>query len=142
MLQYLLMGVTGGVSAEVGMSKTTFEKNGAGISYCNMELNPDGNIYENSSNSSDNYTSNVGTWLNEGSASNIWVAYSSLSGTLNHDPTTARHQLSTAYQIGNIDTVSDATPVVTTFTLSFYDAATGGELLGTESIQLTASRTS
>ena len=142
MLQYLLMGVTGGLSAELSMPVSSVSKTGIGVCFANLQISSDGDVYENTSGTNDNYTSGtLGTWLDEGLAANVWVEYTSLSGTLNHDPTSARHQLSTDYEIGNIDNTVD-TPNVTTFNLDFYDAASGGELLLSQAFTLSASRTS
>lgn len=143
MLNYFLMAVGSGIAAQVTLSDVEHSKTGIGICYANYQLHSDGTIDGNTPGTTDNYAESIGTWLDWGSASEVWVEYTNLTGgSLNHDPGAGRLLLSTTRSFGIVDTVVD-TPLVVTFDLTFYDSASGGlPISGPTNVRLSASRTS
>jgi len=101
-----------------------------------IRIDEDGEIYL--SNNVGTYGSSNGTWLISGANTEVWVARLSVTGTFTVDDIgTGRVQCNTT----NIDlSVTRAIPgtKTTTFTLAFYDAASGGNLLGSKIISLVA----
>lgn len=143
MLNYFLMAVGSGIAAQVTLSDVDHSGTGIGIAFCNYRLHSDGTI-DGSTSGGDNYTQSLGTWLDWGSASEVWVEYSNVvGGTFNHDPGAGRLLLSTSREFGILDSINDATPVVVTFDLTFYDSAAGGlPITGPTNVRLSADRTS
>jgi hypothetical protein len=143
MLNYFLMAVGSGIAAQVTLSDVNHEKSGIGLAYANYRLHSDGTIDGNTPGTVDNYAEDIGTWLDWGSASEVWVEYSNVvGGTFNHDPGAGRLVLSTSREFGIIDTINDSTAVVVTFDLTFYDSASGGlPISGPTNVRLSASRT-
>lgn len=102
-----------------------------------VRIDTDGFIYE---------SNNVGSfsqdqqWLDSGSASAVWVERTTVDGTaLDNDGfggTGNRVQLNADLTFG----YQDKTTASSTFTISFYDAASGGTLLDTASVDLSASQ--
>lgn len=96
--------------------------------YANFRLGTDGNIYTNNS-FTDNFNTTAGTWLDFGSAGDVWVEYTLNSGALNaHDPGAGRHQLNANVDFGCFENITGQTQTAN-FDLNFYDAASGGKLI-------------
>lgn len=76
-------------------------------------------------------------WWTAGTPPATWMSYSSTgNGTITGGLTAGtRYQLNTPRTIGNSTTTLASR--VRTFTVSFYDAATGGNLLGTKTFTAT-----
>jgi len=105
------------------------------ICVAGLRLNTDGTFSE--TNSAGTY-STAGTWLTGGSASAVWVERTITSGSLNRtDPGTGRLQLNVARSY-EVDEDTDPGTHACTFTLTFYDASTGGNVLDTATITLEA----
>ena len=99
-----------------------------------VKFDTDGEEYEYNPNGT--FTSTVGTWLDSGSASDVWVSFTRTSGsrTVFIGKTDAtRYQISTdqAFRIEDADNGAGGQNILGVF--KFYDAATGGNLLQTTS---------
>lgn len=87
------------------------------------------------------YSTNIGTWLTSGLNSEVWVERTLVTGTLNNsDPGTGRLVCSSNRTYAVIDTTTGGGAVSCEFTLDFYDAASGGSLIGTCTVVLIASK--
>lgn len=107
--------------------------------YAGVEFNSSGVEYRNASGTSTSFTSSRGDWLDVGASSAVWVERSLVSGTLNwQDPGAGRWQLSTSRQFGVSDAGPTAGATSCTVTFDFYDASSGGNLLDSVTITLTA----
>jgi len=83
-----------------------------------------------------------GQWLDLGVSSAVWVERTINSGSLNWlDPGAGRKQLSTTRSFGVTDTSTGGGPVTANVTFDFYDAASGGNLLDSVTLDLTAEKT-
>ena len=109
--------------------------------YANLRLSSDGDWYENSVAASDNFSTQIGTWLVSGLAANVWVERTitgGTPGTLNgHDAGAGRLQLNVDRDFGVVEvTTTETHTCVVTF--DFYDAATFGRLLDSQSFGFSA----
>jgi hypothetical protein len=88
------------------------------------------------------YTVNRGTWLDVGSSDEVWVQRVISSGSLNsNDPGSGRIRCDTSPYFEVVDTSLVGGPVTCTLTFNFYDAASGGSLIGSSgSLTLSANR--
>ena len=87
------------------------------------------------------YGSPDGTWLTAGAANDVWAELSISGDTLDTDTTGGgRQQLDVDLEFGYLRTTTGVDTGV--ITVDFYDAASGGSLLDTADITLTAERTS
>ena len=104
--------------------------------YAILQLNLSGAEFANASAGSTSMTKGRGSWLDEGTSAEVWVERVLDSGTLNHsDPGAGRLQLSTTRLYG-ISRSTDGT-TTTTVTFNYYDAAVGGNLIGTATVVFT-----
>ena len=104
--------------------------------YAILELNSSGAEFANISAGSTSMTLGRGSWLDAGTSAEVWVERILDSGTLNHaDPGAGRLQLSTTRLYG-ISRSTDGT-TTSTVTFNYYDAATGGNLIGSATITFT-----
>lgn len=104
-----------------------------------IEYRTDGNEWVNDGNGGGIATVNRNTWLTRGSASEVWIERT-FTGTLNEDFGAGRQQVTstkrlTAFRDG---TISGAGATSATVTVNFYDAASGGNLLGSATFDLIA----
>jgi hypothetical protein len=147
MLFNLLIALKAGLAAIIEITTTTYSKNSTGPADCysNFQLNSDGFIYVNSVAASNNYTSQQELWLESGTADQVWVERSNLTGTPgtlnNADPGTGRLNLGTSRDFGVVEVTTTETHTCT-FDLDFYDAASGGALLYSRTITLNATEDS
>ena len=82
-------------------------------------------------------------WLDSGSASDVWIQRVISSGTLNsNDPGSGRINLGSGSPFFEVvDTSLTGGAVTCTLTFNFYDAASGGSLIGSSgSLTLSANR--
>ncbi len=116
----------------VAFNETCF----AGISF-----NTDGQEYHRDTNPGTNWTFDTRTgWLDSGSSSDVWIERTVNSGSLNDtDPGSGRLQLNTTRNYGNSRPNPGTATVNITF--DFYDAASGGSLLDTVTLDINATRT-
>jgi hypothetical protein len=104
-------------------------------SYCGMRLNNDGTVHGNNASGTASFSSptSEGSWLSSGSASDVWVEYTTVTGTpnwLNEIGAGTRVNLGTSRRMGVSRTTGfGADSFVCDF--NFYDAASGGNLIGT-----------
>jgi len=83
-----------------------------------------------------------GQWLDVGPSSAVWVERVINSGTLSwQDAGTGRLVLSTTRSYGVTDTTIGGGAVTANVTFNFYDAASGGNLLDSVTLDLTAEKT-
>lgn len=105
--------------------------------YAGVQFNSSGEEFRNANGGSTSFTSSRGNWLAAGAAADVWVQRVVNSGSLNWtDSGSTRLQLSTTRQFG----ISQSSTGVNTanVTFNFYDAASGGSLLDSVTIDLTA----
>lgn len=78
-----------------------------------------------------------GDWLDQGNASQVWLVYSLVSGSLNwQDPgENVRQNMASNYTVGVTSTSGSRS---CTLVIDAYDAASGGNLLDSVQISLTA----
>lgn len=145
--------VTGGWVRDAGTWKQFFSglavnedtlniswSNDAALVYAGVELRNDGTTYRNL-NGGVSAIGPLTDWLASGTAAEVWVERVISSGTLNSlDPGTGRLQLNTTRYYRVVDGNIAGGAVVCVFTLNFYDAASGGNLLGSTSVTLSANR--
>ena len=111
-----------------------------GTSYARLRFETDGNEETNNLANIDTINSTArGAWLDGGVASDVWVERIVNSGSLDYDdPGAGRLNLGTARTYG----VSYSTPPTgsstANVTFNFYDAASGGSLLQSVTIDITA----
>jgi hypothetical protein len=104
----------------------------------NFKVDNDGDEYE-----SDNvggYGASSGTWLDSGLNSEVWVERTVNSGTLDTDTIGASRVSCTGDQIVGITRTTIGTDNADV-DIDYYDAASGGTLIGTQNILLQAERT-
>lgn len=105
-----------------------------GTCYAGVEYNNSG--AEWASTNTGAFTSSRGDWLDVGNSSDVWVSRTINSGSLNwEDPGTGRHNLGTTRRFGIQSSVGLRTANIT---VNFYDAASGGSLLGSATYLLSA----
>ena len=111
----------------------------SGTVYANYKIDSDGSIYKSTSNGG--YGSAFETWLDNGNPDDVWVERSLISGTLSTDDIGgSRVQCNSDIEIGV--TRSIVGEKAATAQLDFYDSETGGNLLDTATISLSATRDS
>lgn len=118
---------------------STLYVSASGTSYARLRLNSNGNEETNSDASNATINSTVrGAWLDTGTASDVWVERT-VVGTLDlDDPGAGRLNLGTSRTYGITYTAPPIGSDAATVTFDFYDAATGGTLLQTNTITITA----
>ena len=123
---------TGGLKAK----STT----GFATCFSNLRFGADGVEYLNNIGLADNFVTSIGPWLDSGLAENVWIEYTITGGdpgTLNgHDPGSGRLQMNVDRDFGHVKTILGTGDV--TFTLDFYNAEVGGNLLDSVSYTLRA----
>jgi len=88
---------------------------------------------------SGSFTTNKGAWMDSGAAGDYWVQFVVTSGSFNSiNPGTGRLNLATTRQCRIVDTTTSGGSVTCSFTANFYDAASGGNLVGSASYTLSA----
>jgi len=109
----------------------------AGIRYSNT-----GEEFENAAGGSASYSVSRGMWLDSGTADSVWVERVISSGSLNNsDPGAGRLQLNAIRTYAVQDTTTVGGAVTCSLTFNFYNAASGGSLIGsTGLITLSANR--
>lgn len=105
-----------------------------GTCYARLKLDNDGGVYL--SNSFGTYGTSLGDWLVSGLNSEVWVQRSISSGTLDTDSIGAGRVVLSTDRVVGVETSSGTKAC--TLTLQFYDAASGGNLLGSKEITLSA----
>ncbi len=104
-----------------------------GTVYAYLKIDNDGIEYRNATSGSPAFGISRGNWLDKGAAGDVWVQRVLDSGTLNGaDPGAGRLNLGTDRIFGNKQIgVGDTS---TTVTYNYYDAASGGNLLGSATV--------
>ena len=102
--------------------------------YARVKCDNDGDWYE--SNNAGSYSAAEGTWLTSGLNSEVWIERTIDSGTLTTDAGSGR----LACSVDRVFDVQRSTfgAKTCTLTFEFWDAASGGNSLGTKQIVLTA----
>lgn len=86
------------------------------------------------------YTLDVGAWMDSGSNTDYWVERVINSGLLQTDAGSGRLALTVDRDFGCVDSTSDGVAVTANVTFNFYDAASGGNLVGSATYSFSASR--
>lgn len=109
--------------------------------YAGVQYNATGVEWENAASGANTYNVSRGSWLDSGASSEVWLERTINSGSLNaSDPGTGRHQLSSTRTLAVSDSSIGGGAVTCNVTVRFYDAATGGNLLGSVTYTLSAQR--
>lgn len=139
-----MAGVTGNIAAPAGPSvvvaalKTISKLAFVGTCYAQVKVDSDGSLYENSSAGSSTADSAYEVWLDAGLNSEVWVQAVVTSGTLTNTAGSGRLACTSDRQWGiSLATAGTKTTVVR---LDFYDAASGGNLLDSQTVTLIADR--
>lgn len=103
-------------------------------SFATLKLQSDGEEKDNTPNPcSPATTSSRGNWLDAGDSSDVWVERIINSGSLNDlDPGAGRLQLSSTRTYGI--TAGELSSHAANVTFNFYDAASGGNLIGSSTV--------
>lgn len=105
--------------------------------YAGVQFNLSG--AETGSTNSGSWSNSRGNWLDSGDASNVWVQRVINSGTLNWvDSGSGRLNLATTRSFGVRQNTTGNHTVNMTY--NFYDAASGGNLIGTATYQMQAAK--
>jgi hypothetical protein len=108
----------------------------SGLCVAYVKIDADGDFYK--SDNTGAYGAATGNWLDSGGSDEVWVARTIDSGTLSTDGIgTGRVQCNTDRALGTTKSTPDGSKACT-FTLNFYDAASGGNLLASKQITTTA----
>jgi hypothetical protein len=117
------------------IQKTAFNTSPA---YAAIEFAIDGIERENSSATSRATNQSRGNWLDAGSSSDVWVMRIVTGGSLNDtDPGLGRLRLDANRTYGVKETSASGTSFANV-TFNFYDAESGGNLIASTAISLTA----
>jgi len=140
----LLMGAFGSAPTGPTVSLDTADVTRATASnptFAGVTYLPTGVENANAIDGTANYTISRGSWLDTGSANDVWLERTINSGSLNaSDPGAGRHQMNGARTLAVRDTTIPGGAVECNVTVRMYDASTGGNLLGTATFTLSATR--
>lgn len=123
-----------GPSVIIAATKLIFKLRFGSTCYARVKVDNDGDLYE-SNNAGTTYAS-YETWLDAGLNSEVWVQRTIISGSLNLDAGSGRLAC-TADRLFGVQRSTTGTATCT-IDLKFYDAASGGNLLDTQRVTLTA----
>jgi hypothetical protein len=146
MITFLIAAALGG-AGEDGVTwpsgVSSWSRTTAGVTcYAVLKISNDGSVYNNSLGSGPSASNNRGDWLDAGySASDFYVethSYGGSPGTMNYsDGMATRVQLNTERSCGVFESTTSETHTCS-FTIDFYDAASGGNLVETKTFSLSA----
>lgn len=110
-----------------------------GSAYAIVKFDNNGIQYKNSSATSTSVTTSMGTWLDSGLNSEVWIERVISSGSFNYtDSGSGRLSLATDRSFGVSRSSNGTTTCTCTF--NFYDAASGGNLIGTTGLRTIRAR--
>lgn len=125
--------ITNGPTVNVGAIQTPVSNiTTSGTCYAGVDIRATGSAYRIDNTGGATYT---GVWLTSGASNEVWVQRTINSGTLSTDEIGAGRVSCSTDRMVRIQTINYKT---TTVTLYFYDAASGGNLLGTRQVILEA----
>ena len=124
----------GGPTVDVSVITVHLRYKISGTCVCNVKCDADGDWYE--STNTGGYGVSEGSWLTSGLNSEVWIERVLDVGTLTTDPGSGR-LICSSDRIYGVSATAVASKVCT-LTFNFYDAASGGNLLGTKQIVLDA----
>ena len=104
----------------------------AGTTYANLKISSDGIEYENTVAGNPDPTISRGAWLDAGSNDEVWVERILDVGTLSTDPGSGRLSLALSKIFGTTRTTTGSKSCTVTF--NYYDAASGGNLIGSATV--------
>lgn len=102
----------------------------SGTCYAGVKFDTDGEEYERNPNGT--YGSTVGTWLDAGTSSQVWVEYFNNTGTFNGKTAGTRYQINVDAEFYKTRAIAGISSVQCQF--RFWDAASGGNILQTTSL--------
>jgi hypothetical protein len=106
--------------------------------YAGVQFNSSGEEFKNNSASSQTFGISRGNWLDAGASSAVWIERTVNTGALNwKDPGSGRLVLSTTREYG-VTEITEFDFQACNVTFDFYDAASGGTLLDSVTLDLTA----
>ena len=128
-MSLLLLAAIGGLVVPIVSAVCSGYSNSRSGSSCyvGVQINTDGNEYRCTN--AGTYNSNQGVWLDQGTASQVWVEFIRTSGATSWDTlsNSTRYQLSTTRTFELVQTATGSTSITGYF--KFWDAASGGNLL-------------
>ena len=125
----------GGVITELATSSVLSSR--SGTCYAGIQFNADGNEYSTPVTGEAVFTNLRGQYLTFGSPSEVWVERIVNTGSLNWaDPGSGRYRLDISRSFGLFQTTTGTNTA--NVTLNFYDAASGGVLINSVTLQITA----
>lgn len=136
----MMCGVTNNVDSDeavsviVAATKTISDSETSGTAYATVKVDADGDLYESISGSGSGFTS-YETWLDSGLNSEVWVECTVNSGSLDTSAGTGSRLACTSDRIWGIECATDCLQTAN-ITLDFYDAASGGSLLDSQTVTL------
>ncbi len=104
--------------------------------YATQKFDADGDKYK--SNNQGNFAASYKTWLSAGLNSEVWVERTINSGSLNTDNIGAGRVVMSTDRLLGLEKASSGAPATANVTVDFYDAASGGTLLATGVLTLSA----
>ena len=132
-------GSSGPVVSPSGSGVTRLSSNNP--TYAGVQYNTSGIEYANATAGTASYTVSRGNWLDSGTTSEVWLERTLNSGTLSgSDPGAGRHAMTSTRTLAVQDTTLLGGAVTCNVTVNFYDAASGGNLLGSATYTLSAER--
>ena len=105
-----------------------------GTCVCNVKCDADGDWYE--SNNTGGFSTSEGSWLTSGTTSEVWIERTLVVGTLTTDPGSGRLATTTDRIYGVSATAVGSKTCTVTF--EFWDAASGGNSLGSKTVAISA----
>jgi hypothetical protein len=127
----------GGPTVDVSVITDHYRFRVSGTCQCNVKLDNDGDHYE--STNTGTYGASEGTFRTSGAGNEVFVERSIDSGTLTTDGLAGGRASCAADRILGVSRSTTGSKICT-LTLSFYDASSGGNLLGTKQITVEAER--
>ena len=136
MMLYGLLGQSAGIQVSANTNNVTNDDTIATV-VAGVQFNASG--VEWASNTAGTYNVSRGLWLDVGLPENVWVERTTVA-SLDVDPGTGRKQLSTTHTYSVSDSTTGGGSVDAVVTFDFYNAASGGDLLDSVTITLSANK--
>jgi len=106
--------------------------------YARVRFGSDGIEYWTVSSGGAAYSQDKGAWMDTGANTNYWVERTINSGTLQTDSGAGRLAMTVNRDFGCLDTTDNGIAVTANVTFRFYDAASGGNQVGSATYDFSA----
>ncbi len=128
---------TSGPTVIVAATKFISRYNFGGPCYAVVQVDADGDLYDNSNGANNIANTSYETWLDSGLNSEVWVLATKVSGSNPVGPTLNVRHACTADRKWYVTALGTST-VNCTLDVQFWDASTGGTNLDTQTVNLSA----